>query len=280
MKSTLMVSALAVAIVGFAGSASMAMHHPTLGRFVQRDPLGYVDGMGLYEYVGGRTTAARDPFGDALVAQFRSEASRRFIESLLQRSNPKARVDPKTGEVTLAEKTEAFCTPASEREPDSDLGLIHGLVEGRHTHYISVISDGRSGTVQDDVEAASDADRGSGTTITVAMNDRTRLERVQADGASELRMSEPFEHLEHEMIHASHADAGRRSPQDQMVSYVDLRGRRRTARNEEVRTLGCTVSPPPGQRPGDVTANDLIRHRNRLAGKTNIDEGVFVGIGG
>ncbi len=26
-------------------------YHPRLGRFMQRDPLGYVDGMGLFEYV-------------------------------------------------------------------------------------------------------------------------------------------------------------------------------------------------------------------------------------
>ncbi len=33
------------------------------GRWSRRDPLGYVDGMGLYEYVGGRAVIATDPMG-------------------------------------------------------------------------------------------------------------------------------------------------------------------------------------------------------------------------
>ena len=39
------------------------MYHPTLGRFLQRDPIGYVDGMNLYQFVGGRPAAMLDPFG-------------------------------------------------------------------------------------------------------------------------------------------------------------------------------------------------------------------------
>ena len=39
------------------------MYHAQLGRFLQRDPLGYGDGMNLYEFVGGRPTGAVDPMG-------------------------------------------------------------------------------------------------------------------------------------------------------------------------------------------------------------------------
>lgn len=35
----------------------------TLGRFIQRDPLGYVDGMGLYEYTNSNSINEIDPFG-------------------------------------------------------------------------------------------------------------------------------------------------------------------------------------------------------------------------
>jgi RHS repeat-associated protein len=38
-------------------------YHPTLGRWLQRDPAGYVDGMGLYEYCGGNAPARIDPQG-------------------------------------------------------------------------------------------------------------------------------------------------------------------------------------------------------------------------
>ncbi|MEM8784145.1 MAG: RHS repeat-associated core domain-containing protein, partial [Planctomycetota bacterium] len=37
--------------------------HPRLGRFLQRDPLGYVDGMSVYEYVLSKPTSFSDPFG-------------------------------------------------------------------------------------------------------------------------------------------------------------------------------------------------------------------------
>ncbi|KPK48588.1 MAG: hypothetical protein AMK72_06560 [Planctomycetes bacterium SM23_25] len=39
------------------------MYHATLGRWLQRDPLGYVDGMGLYEYVGSGPLGTTDPMG-------------------------------------------------------------------------------------------------------------------------------------------------------------------------------------------------------------------------
>jgi len=38
-------------------------YNPKLGRFMQRDPLGYVDGMNMMEYVGGNVVNWVDPFG-------------------------------------------------------------------------------------------------------------------------------------------------------------------------------------------------------------------------
>ncbi|MCX5653108.1 MAG: hypothetical protein NTY65_00435 [Planctomycetota bacterium] len=46
-----------------AASPASAMYHPTMGRWVQRDPIGYADGMNLQEYVGGRPVRAVDPTG-------------------------------------------------------------------------------------------------------------------------------------------------------------------------------------------------------------------------
>jgi len=44
-------------------------HHPTLGRWMQRDPLGYVDDLHLYVYVGGNPALFVDPSGLVTVLQ-------------------------------------------------------------------------------------------------------------------------------------------------------------------------------------------------------------------
>jgi RHS repeat-associated protein len=55
---------------GYEQDESITMYHvrhrvyrADLGRWMTRDPLGYVDGMGLYEYVGGMAVRGRDPSG-------------------------------------------------------------------------------------------------------------------------------------------------------------------------------------------------------------------------
>lgn len=55
---------------GYEHDESIAMYHvrhrvyrPDLGRWMTRDPLGYVDGMGLYEYVAGMAVKGKDPSG-------------------------------------------------------------------------------------------------------------------------------------------------------------------------------------------------------------------------
>ncbi len=51
-------------------------YSPALGRWLQRDPLGYVDGVGLYEYVGAQATEMVDPLGLAPIHLRQSAASR------------------------------------------------------------------------------------------------------------------------------------------------------------------------------------------------------------
>ena len=49
---------------------------PRLGRFLQRDPVGYVDGMGLYEYLRGSPTCYSDPAGTMLTKEQWEEKKR------------------------------------------------------------------------------------------------------------------------------------------------------------------------------------------------------------
>lgn len=49
--------------LGVASSEASAMLNPTLGRFMQRDTLGYVDGMSLLENVRSNPVSRRDPHG-------------------------------------------------------------------------------------------------------------------------------------------------------------------------------------------------------------------------
>lgn len=42
------------------------MYHPPLGRWLQRDTLGYVDGMSPYEHVKSSAPRATDPMGQSL----------------------------------------------------------------------------------------------------------------------------------------------------------------------------------------------------------------------
>ena len=39
-------------------------YNPVLGRWIQRDPIGYEGGINLYEYVGGRAVGSADPSGN------------------------------------------------------------------------------------------------------------------------------------------------------------------------------------------------------------------------
>ena len=63
MKPRMMLVVVAVLTLGSLAAPAAAMYHPRLGRFVSRDPIGYADGMGLYEYGRGQPTQALDPSG-------------------------------------------------------------------------------------------------------------------------------------------------------------------------------------------------------------------------
>ena len=62
-RSSLVVLASSLLVACLASSAP-AMYHPTLGRFLSRDPIRYGDGMDLYEYTRSMPISAQDPLGE------------------------------------------------------------------------------------------------------------------------------------------------------------------------------------------------------------------------
>jgi hypothetical protein len=90
---------IAVAVLAGASSA-WATHNPHLGRFNQRDPIGYPDGMNGYEYVASSPYISLDPEGkklcfvEALVTpeseRLKLKQRAKRIEAWIQKLHPKA----------------------------------------------------------------------------------------------------------------------------------------------------------------------------------------------
>jgi len=64
MKRTYVLAALvAVLVMALFAADAMAMYHPTMGRFLQRDPERYADSASLYQYCVANPTRYADPSG-------------------------------------------------------------------------------------------------------------------------------------------------------------------------------------------------------------------------
>jgi len=59
----LLLSLAALLLTAAFADTAAAVYHPTLGRWVQRDPMGYVDGSSLYTYVRSAPTQNTDRLG-------------------------------------------------------------------------------------------------------------------------------------------------------------------------------------------------------------------------
>ncbi len=55
--------AAGLACIAVLAADASAMYHPTVGRFIQRDPIGYADSVNPYQYVRGASVGATDPWG-------------------------------------------------------------------------------------------------------------------------------------------------------------------------------------------------------------------------
>ena len=67
-RPTMLLVPLAATLLFLTAAPAAAVYHPTLGRFLQRDPIRYVDGMNLYGYGRHKPADHRDPDGLQYIA--------------------------------------------------------------------------------------------------------------------------------------------------------------------------------------------------------------------
>ena len=102
-------------------------YDPLKGRFLQRDPLGYVDGMNLSEYVRSNPVNRRDPFGgdDGIIESFIEDSVQGLLDKINWRAIVKAAADSMLDKVYAKTKAEA------QRQSGLDLSPLDPL----HSQY-------------------------------------------------------------------------------------------------------------------------------------------------
>ena len=88
-----------IAVLGMFGSDAFAIYDTGTGRFMQRDPLGYVDGMNLYAYTRSSPLNFTDPMGLKIVVEGGAR-NRQAVQDALQQLCPGATVED-DGSVTI-----------------------------------------------------------------------------------------------------------------------------------------------------------------------------------
>jgi RHS repeat-associated protein len=230
------------------------MYHPLLGRWLQRDPLGYVDGMGLYEYVKSSPAVQSDPLGEKVTVSG-SAADRTAAENALQKLAPGAKVDKKTGNVTLDEpktKTEKDDCIAKSR----GIELLKRLVKDDNSITIDVTKAGGNSASPADMKKATDS-KGKGSDATVNWNPKSDpdIPTVQKDGSVKNEKRPTQIGLGHELIHVDNMSQG--TLETKSKTYTDLSGQKQTTRTEEVNVVGCEKNATPH----GVTENNLRKEQ-------------------
>ena len=240
-------------------------YDPALGRFISPDPLyvgdperctGNPTSCNLFAYANNNPMAFIDPTGlKEIVAG--DAAYRRQVEEDIQRTDPTARVDSKTGELSQSWLHGAWLDIKNFFVPGTSMETGRELTR-------RVIDDPQTTTIQN--EAGKTAARNKDATVDpqttpgdviigydpAAARTRTSVEFDKSTGTNSDNPADPGIVLAHEQIHASHRMAGQhagRAP----VTYTSVDGKSYTSPNEEARTIGVGGT----SRPDDITENQL-----------------------
>ena len=171
-------------------------YSPVLGRWLQRDPLGYVDGASLYQYVVSSPLAAIDPFGNELKVDPKDKDLQKEVEDALKELVPSAKVDDDTGEVTW-DKTKEPVKPGTPGD------ILKWWQHGTHDIEREKPQSNRGGGPHDDTQ-----------------QDKTIIPKdipPAWDEDCKPMDLKPWDVLWHELIHAARKKAG--------LTFTDDRGK-------------------------------------------------------
>lgn len=236
-------------------------YDPKLGRFVTPDPLYLGDpkkcetntiGCNLFAYANNNPMAFVDPTGlEGVVAG--DAAFRKEVEKTLQKLDPSARVDPKTGEITQNWLTKAVLTIVGIIDPqvghNQGRELVSQIIDSKQTTTI-VKHGGDTNTTWDPAKSPATSSIDATVRFNPSFDPKVHEFDPSSKTVSLVKMSTEVV-LGHELIHATRVMSG--SVDFSMVSYKGLDGSAQSWIREEVRTVGVGGVGSPN----DITENNL-----------------------
>jgi hypothetical protein len=175
----------------------------------------------------------------------------------MQRTDPTARVDSKTGEVSQSWLHGAWLDVKDFFVPgtgmDTGRELQRRIVDSPETVTIQKVPGATGTDLADPTKNPMTTPGGAVISYDpAAARTRTSSEFDQSTGTASVEPADPGIVLAHEQIHASHIQAGQISGMGP-ATYTGLDGKPFTAMDEEARTVGVGGTP----RSDDITENQL-----------------------